>query len=212
MNILLLGATGKTGQQVLAQAQAAGHQVTAFVRSPEKLSQPQENMTVISGDALDEAAVEQAVQSADFDAVVIAIGGDSLKNKGICARSTAHVVAALQQHQPEAHLWVVSSAGTGDSINQLGLASKLFAKTVIAGPIRDHEFQEQTVRNSRLNYTIVRPVGLTDGPASGGAYVIKAHGKMPDRRIPRADVAHFIVHNLVGPAYNHQAVALSSRG
>ena len=212
MNILLIGATGKTGQQLLAQAQAAGHQVTAFVRSPEKLVPPQDNLTVIAGDALDEHEVEKAVQSATFDAVITTIGGDSLKNKGGCARSTANVVAALQKHQPEARLWVVSSAGTGDSFEQLGFFGKAFAKTIIAGPIRDHTFQEQTVQNSRLHYTIVRPVGLTDDPATRGAYVIKAHGKMPSGRIPRADVAHFIVHNLVGLAYDQQAVALSARG
>ena len=211
MEVLLLGATGKTGRQVLKQALAAGHRVTAFVRSPEKLAQPQENMTVISGDALDEAAVEQAVQSAAFDAVVVAIGGESLKNKGVRARSTANLVAAMQKHRPEARLWVVSSAGTGESIDQLGILGRTFAKTIIAGPIQDHSFQEQTVRSSRLSYTIVRPVGLTDDPASDGAYVIKEHGKLPSNRIPRADVAHFIVHNLTGRAYNRQAVALSAR-
>ena len=212
MDILLLGATGKTGQHILAQALAAGHRVTAFVRSPKKLAQPQKNLTVIEGDALDERAVEETMQSASFETVITAIGGDSLKNKGICARSTANLVAAMQQYRPEARLWVVSSAGTGDSFDQLGRLGKLFARTVIAGPIQDHTFQEQTVQNSRLNYTIARPVGLTDGPASGGAYVIKAHGKMPSSRVSRADVAHFIVHNLVSSAYNRQAVALSARG
>ena len=210
MNIFLLGATGKTGQQVLTQAQAAGHHITAFVRNPAKLSQSHENLTVIAGDALNESAVEAAMQSAPFDAVITTIGGDSLKNKGVCARSTANVVAAMQKQHPEAHLWVVSSAGTGDSYNQLDFFGKVFVRTVIAGPIRDHTFQEQTVQNSRLNYTIVRPVSLTDNPASGGAYVVKAQGKMPSSRIPRVDVAHFIIHNLTGPAYQRTAVALSA--
>ena len=211
MNILLLGATGKTGQQILTQALAAGHQVTAFVRSPEKMRQSQEDTTVIPGDALDERAVEEAMQSAPFDVVIIAIGSASLKNQGIRARTTANVVAAMQQHCPEARLWVVSSAGTGDSISQLGLFGKIFVKTVIAGPIQDHTFQERTVQDSRLPYTIVRPVGLTDGSVSGGAYAIKASGKMPGRWISRADVAHFIVQHLEKSAYDRQAVTLSAR-
>lgn len=63
MKIFLLGATGKTGQQILSQALAASHTVTALVRSLEKVARPQERLTVIVGEALDQATVEQAVQS-----------------------------------------------------------------------------------------------------------------------------------------------------
>lgn len=211
MKIFLLGATGKTGQQILTQALAAGHAVTALVRSPDKIRQPQEGLTVIVGEALDQKTVEQAVQSDHFEAVIVAMGSSSLKNTGVRAKSTANVVEALQKHGPEAHLWVVSSAGTGSSIDQIGLLSKAFVKTVIAGPVKDHEAQEQAVRDSSLNYTIARPVGLSDDPASGGAYVVKEAGKLPQRQIPRADVAHFIIRNLERSAYQRQAVALSAR-
>lgn len=210
MKILLVGATGKTGQQILAQALEAGYAVTALVRSPEKITQPQDRLAVMVGEALDEAAVEQAVQSDHFEAVIVAMGSSSLKNTGIRATSTTYVVKALQKHLPEAHLWVVSSAGTGSSLQQVGLLSKIFVKTVIAGPVQDHEAQEAAVRSSSLVYTIVRPVGLSDGPASGGAYVVKAEGKLLQRRIARADVAHFIINNLERSAYQRKAVALSA--
>src|SRR5437588_10426598 len=91
MNLVVLGATGRTGRLVVEQALAAGHTVTALVRSPEKLTTSSPNLRVVTGEATDRAAVSRALEGAD--AVISALGG----NGSVIADSTSAIVAAARQ-------------------------------------------------------------------------------------------------------------------
>ncbi len=210
MHSLVIGATGRTGREFVQQALAAGQRVTALVRSPDKMELTDPGLTIIAGDGLDQAAVSKAVAATSYDAVVILVGG-SLKNDGTNQNITDNVIAALKEKGRTTRLWVLSAAGTGDSYEQQGWFGKFLAKTLLKGPFEDHAAQEREVKASGLPYTIVRPVGLTNGQASGGKYVALERGKAPSSRIPRADVAEYIVQHLTNPKLIKKAVVLASK-
>ncbi|MCF8715851.1 NAD(P)H-binding protein [Joostella atrarenae] len=208
MEILVIGATGKTGKHVVKLALNGGHHVTAFVRSPEKLNRPETGVKVVKGDALDEITVKNLINNNKFDVVVIAVGAAGLKCSSVRAESTKNIVSALEASNSKARLWVVSSAGTNESIDQLGFLSKTFVKTILKGHIEDHTNQENIVRNSSLPYTIVRPVGLKEETSREVSYVALEKGRVPTDRIYRSDVAHFIIDNIENPEYIGKAFTL----
>src|SRR5690606_19269566 len=95
-----------------------------------------------------------------FDAVVIAVGADTFKCSNIRAVTTKNVIDALENRSPSTRLWVISSAGSNESMDQLGFFSRTFIKNILKGHISDHSNQEKFVIGSNLPYTIVRPTGL----------------------------------------------------
>ncbi|WP_456865316.1 NAD(P)-dependent oxidoreductase [Galbibacter sp. BG1] len=208
MEILVIGATGRTGRHIVKLAVNEGHRVTVFVRSPEKLDRPQTGVKVVHGDALDEVAIKNLICNNNFEAVVIAVGADSLKCSSVRAESTKNIIAALEARNSNARVWIMSSAGVNESIDQLGFLSKAFAKTILKGHIFDHSNQEKLVRGSALPYTIIRPMGLKDETFETPNYIVLEKGRVPTNHISRLDVAHFIIDNINNPAYLGKAVTL----
>ncbi|MDG3580808.1 MULTISPECIES: NAD(P)-dependent oxidoreductase [Galbibacter] len=209
MEILVIGATGRTGRHIVRMALNEGHRVTAFVRSPEKLDRPQTGVKVVQGDALDATAVHNLINNNNFDSVVIAIGADTLKCSNVRGDSTKNVITALENRNAPTRLWIVSSVGTNESMDQLGFFSKAFVKTILKGHIADHTNQENYLKESSLPYTIVRPTGLKDESSNGG-YIVLEKGRLPTDRVSRQDVAHFIIKNIDNEAYLGKAVTLTS--
>lgn len=210
MNCFIIGATGRTGQEIVDQALQRGVDVTAFVRSPEKLDHDRHGLTVTQGDGRDTEQVRAALTATDFDAIVIAVSG-GLKNDGTNQVITNNVIEAVSGRDNPPHLWIVSACGTGDSYDQLSVFGRALKATMLKGPFADHEVQEEAVRTSGLPFTIVRPVGLTNGALTSDGYVARTSGKMPSSRISRADVAHYIVGHLTDGQVTGKAVALSNR-
>ena len=209
MHSLVIGATGRTGQEFVKQALAAGQRVTALVRSPERITISNPALTVLEGNGRNTTAVDQAVAAGPYDAILILVGGGLIRSN-VNQVITKHVMTSMKKHKSTARLWILSAAGTGNSIEQVSFFAKALKATVLRAPFGDHERQESDVRSSGLAYTIVRPVGLTDDPASGGKYIAKEEGKVPKNTIPRADVAHYMVHHLTDPALEAKAMAMSS--
>ncbi len=205
MKIAVFGATGGTGSEIVRQALAAGHEVTAFVRSPDKMAQQHAALHVVQGDVLDEAAVAQAL--AGQEAVFCAIGSSDLRRDDVRWRATQSIVRAMQQ-QGVPRLLLVSSLGAGDSRERVPLATRAFIATVLRSAIADHTRQEEIVQQSGLAWLIARPGGLIDGPPSG-TYQVTTEGSIPSGRIARADVAGFLLGQLEGEEYWGQAVALT---
>lgn len=210
MTCLVIGATGRTGLAFLEQALTQEVWITAFVRSPEKLSIERKNLTVVKGDAFDEAAVKNLLTISNFDAVLIAVAGGIGKdhtNEII----TQNVVSGSQGLSQSPHIWILSACGTGDSYSQRGFLGKFLKATILRNPFADHEIQERIVRESGLPYTIVRPVGLTSGKLTKDGFVARETGKMPTERISRADVAYFMLTNLVNKEMDGKAFSLSNK-
>ncbi len=206
MKVLVIGAGGKSGQQVVEKALAAGHTVTAFVHDAADYPAPA-GVRVIAGDATDAATVAKAV--AGQDAVVDAIGGHTPYLKTELERNTAQaVVAAMRQHGVR-RLVVISVLGAGDSKAQgTFLYEYLMVPTFLRGAVPDKEAMEAEVRRSALDFVLVRPPLLTDDPATGEVHVVTGENKA--HKITRADLAQFIVDQLTQDTHLGQAVTVAN--
>jgi nucleoside-diphosphate-sugar epimerase len=206
--VLIVGASGGTGRELVAQALARGLSVRALVRRPESLALQHPQLEIVSGDVLDPAAVARAV--ADQDAVLSALGhrrfwlgGDTL------SRGTRHLLEAMAQ-APVQRFICETSAGLGGSVGRLGLYYTLFVIPVIL-PLYflDKCRQERAIAASPVPWVLVRPGALTDGPRIGQPRT-DSHwlDYLLTRRISRADVAAFMLDQLTGVDNLGMAVTL----
>ena len=202
MRIVVLGAGGGTGQLVVAEGVQRGHEVVGVSRRASGVS----GATDVRGDASRPEVVAEAL-AGGADAVVIAIGGTAGTD-----HNRTEVTRTLLDCLPgelRPRLLVQSSLGVGDSTRFLAGPARLFVATVLRKAIADHTHQENLVRASGLDWTIVRPGGLTDKPATGRIAALEEPGPM-EATIPRADVATFILDCLSDPGTIGHAYAVGS--
>lgn len=205
MRITVVGGSGGTGAQVVRIAAEAGHEVTCLSRSGAG-SLP-EGVREVTGDALDAEVARAAVAGAD--AVVLTVGGTK-GSETHRAEVTRSVLAAMHDAGVR-RLVVHSSLGVGDSMELMAGPARIFARTVLGRALADHAAQEEAVAASGLDWTVVRPGGLTDGPATGDYIAqLTAEGRPMKGRIARADVAAYIVQILDDPASYGHAYAMGS--
>ncbi len=207
MNIVIFGATGGTGQEIVKQALEQGHTVTAFVRNPAKLEHKHTNLKIIQGDVLDYTSVEKALQGQDV--VLCALGlPASNKSKGR-AKGTKNIIQAMEKIGVKRFI-CQSSLGFGDSKDFLPFHFKyLIVPFFLRHTFADHELQENHIKQSQLDWIIVRPVNLTNGERIG----IYKHGFDANEniklKISRADVADFMLKQLTSNTYLHKTLGLS---
>ncbi len=206
MKIAVFGATGGVGRRVVEQAFEADHAVTALARNPQKLGLTHPRLTIVTGNVLDAARVEETLQGAD--AVVVSLGNTNPNPDYIVSQGTQVIVTAMQRLARPRRIVIVSSIGVGDSKDQVPFAFKLLMKSILRKPMEDKERQEALVKASDLDWTIVRPGGLTDGPATG-VYQVGTGGKVQAGQIARADVAAFVLKQLSDMTYLRQTPAIS---
>ena len=212
MKVVVFGATGKTGNEIVHQALVKGHDVTAFVREPSKMMLENEatsltdRLRIVSGDIFDFDAVKQAVVGQE--AVICSLGSASLGKTTVRGQGTANIVKAMEEEHVD-RLLVVSAMGTGDSWSSLSFTNKLFYATILRSSRQDHEAQEAAVKESNLDWTILRPSGLTDDPATG-KYAIGESVTAESSRIARADVAQAMVNELEQNAFVLTAVTITN--
>jgi len=202
MNLVVLGATGRTGRLVVEQALAAGHSVTALVRSPEKLTVRNSSLRVVAGKATDAADVARALEGAD--AVLSTLGG----NGSVIADSTRAIVEAA--HQTGVRRVVVLSSFFVER-KRLGAVPRLLTGVAMGSVIKDKKAGEELLRQSDLDWTIVYASLLKDGPLSGSVEVLPvgAMRRISDR-ISRADVAAWMVQAATNGQLNHRSVGITA--
>lgn len=207
MRILVFGATGLTGKEVVKTALGRGHQVTAFVRSPEKLDDI-DGVDVVEGDITDAAAVSAAVK--DHDAVVSELGGNKpWHHSREIVTAVGHIIAACREHGVNRFVYQ-SALGVGESRDAIeGTVLGVAVPFLLRKPYEDHAENERAIRDSDLAWTIVRPTSLTKSEATG-EWRSGPDQKNPSalNRIPRADVAAFILDELEHGGDVRQAVNL----
>ncbi len=206
MRIAVFGATGGTGREVVKQALAAGHQVTALARDPSRLVGSDPNLTVVAGSVLEAAPVLQALQGAD--AAIVSLGNTANNPDYVVSQGTQVILDAVGQLGGPRRMVVVSSIGVGDSKDQVSFAFKMLMSTVLRKPMEDKERQEALVKASGLDWTIVRPGGLTDGPATG-QYRAGVDPTISAGQVARADVAAFVLQQLTDDTYLRQTPAIT---
>lgn len=186
MKITLIGGSQGTGAELASLAQQAGHDVTVVSRSGSAVA----GARVITGNATDSATAAEAVTGADV--VVITVGG--AKGKDFQRTAVTRSVVAAMEAAGTKRLLVQSSSGAGDSGSQLPALVGLITKAVLAKPLADHNQQEAVVQSSALDWTIVRPTGLTDKEPVNEwtALEVTDDGKLKGS-IPRRDLAAFML-------------------
>ena len=195
--LLILGATGGTGRQLVEQALTAGHEVTAFVRDSANL--PPGPVHIVGGDMLRDAArLDDAIRGQD--AVISALGvGQSFKPAGLIATAAPRVVDAMQRAGVR-RLIFISAFGVGPTWADTPLLPRLFIRTLLRHVYADKAAGEAAIRTSSLDWTLVYPVGLTDGrPASR----VRVAEHLPLRGFPtvsRANVAAVALQLLGDPS------------
>ncbi len=201
MRVLVIGATGKTGDQLVRQSLEAGHTVTVFVRSPEKLGDLAARVTVVQGDARNTEALERAL--AGQEAVLSAFGPRSIGKNDLQEVYLTNLVGAMERQNVQRYIGL-SAWGAGDSAHKAPLAMKLATKTILKNVFADKNRGEAVVIASNVLYTNVRPGRLTDGPALGNV-TANQDGKRISKAINRADVAAFMVKQLTDNTWSRKS-------
>ncbi|MDQ2835128.1 MAG: SDR family oxidoreductase [Acidobacteriota bacterium] len=207
MKVLVIGAAGRSGEAVVNEALAAGHKVTAFVRSAAQYNKA--NVRIVAGDVLDAAAVDPAVFGQD--AVIDALGGKTPWKVTTMETAAAHnIVGAMRRHGVR-RLLKISVVGAGDSVRNAGFFNKhLLMKTFLRGLLVDKAGMEAEIEASNLDWTLVRPPMLTDHEKTGVARVLSTEGGEKAHKIGRADLAAFMVQQLENSRYVRQAVTVTT--
>jgi len=207
MKIAVFGATGKTGLEIVKQALEGGHNVTAFVRDPARLAIENKNLSVVIGDVFNEASVAQAIKGQD--AAVCALGaGSDLKKTTVRANGTVNIIKGMKKNNVK-RLMVVTAMGVGESWDTLSLVNKFFFAVLLKSSRDDHEAQEAAVKESGLDWTIIRPSGLVDTPRTG-VYDFGENIPAKTSKIARADVADLILKELEQTTHIGKALTISN--
>ncbi len=185
MNLLILGASGRTGLLVVEQVLGAGHEVTALVRSPEKLTLRDPRLHVVAGQATDASDVARAM--AGTGAVISVLGGEG----SVILDSTRAIIEAA--HRTGVTRVVVMSSFLVER-DRMGALTRLLTRLAGTSKIADKKAGEQLLRQSDLEWTIAYPGPLTDGPATGSVRELPDGSRRRiSERISRADVAAWLI-------------------
>jgi putative NADH-flavin reductase len=221
MKLTIFAATGGIGRQLLQQAVAAGHDVTAVVRNPQKLSG---QVRVVTADlaAADPAVLESAVDGAD--AVLSGLGPRSNAEAGVARQGTRAIVQAMQATGVR-RIVVVSAApiGTvpspgrpkpprhdpGDGFFMRNLLSPM-TKVALRQHYADLALMEDVLRDSGLDWTVVRPPRLTDKPLTGTYRTAYGQNLRRGALVSRADVAHLMLDVLERPEAIKQVIGIAN--
>ena len=202
MNLVVLGASGATGRLVVDQALAAGHTVTALVRSPGKLTRAHSNLRVLEGQATDTSAVSKALDGAD--AVISTLGG----KPPVISDSTRAIVAAARVTGVSRVVVLSTFAAERD---RLDAPTRLLTGIGMSAMLKDKGAGEEMLRRSDLDWTIVYASILSDGPATGSVAVVGDGAKRSmSEKISRADVAAWLVQAATSAQQSRRGVGITA--
>jgi putative NADH-flavin reductase len=216
MNISIFGASGATGTILTQRCLAAGYQVTALLRAPEKFFLS-DRIRVIQGSPFELADVSQTIDGADV--VLSALGANSLKKEDVLERAVPQIIAAMQQSaaqpKPVRRIIVLGSAGAlPSSLDKQPawrrwIVENIIYNTFLKWPVASQISQWQNISHSNLDWTMVMPPMLTNTHARG-TYRIDADA-LPRNgsRISREDVADFMMHQIDSPQWIRKGVYIS---
>ena len=207
MRILIFGATGATGRYLVSQGLEQGCQVTAFVRNLAALTTKHPDLTIVKGGLSDHNGITHALNG--VNAVICVLGNNTgkalFKPSNVISQNLPNIIRAMEQSRV-ARLLFVTSFGVNA---KMFWPEKLLLRTLFKNLFADLPVQEKLIKESGLDWTIVRPARLTNGPKTGecrsGEYIY-VH---PFTSISRADVAGFLLKEAVSPEYQGKVVTIS---
>jgi putative NADH-flavin reductase len=170
MKVLVIGATGPTGQQIIEQALVQEHEVTAVVRNPDKIERRHDRLHIRRGDVLDLDSLQAALSGQQ--AVISSLGSKlSRKPTTLLSEGSKNIIKAMQAHNVR-RLICITGNGAGDSKEHGGFVyDRIILPLLLREIYNDKDRQEAVIRNSNLDWIIVRPAQLTNGVATGNYQV-----------------------------------------
>jgi putative NADH-flavin reductase len=208
MKLVVLGATGATGLEIVRQALERGHSVTALVRSPERLKPFGDRITVKQGDLLNSADLERVIQG--HDAVVSGFGPRLPVSK-----TNAHLLQEFATALTSAMLHAGVRRAVVESVaflfeDSIIPPAYILGKLLFPGIVADASAMEEIFEKSGLDWTMVRPPELTDKPYTGTYRVREGHLPRFGLKISRADVADFMIRAVENYSSIRKVVGVSS--
>ncbi len=209
MNVVIFGSTGPTGQHLIRQALASGHHVTAFARTPSKVTLTHERLHVHQGDVLDSASVHAAIGGKD--AVVSALGAGAWSQERVRERGTEAILAAMKTHGVS-RLVALSSFGVGDTREELPFFIRYVVVPLhLARAFRDCAAMEAHLAASDREWVVVRPPFLTDDDGVGSVQRLTPESiARLAMKVARADVAQFMLEQLASDTWLHKHAPISN--
>ena len=210
MHIVIFGATGATGRCLVEQALDQGYNVTAFARNPASVTTSHVRLSIVRGDVLQKASVQEAVLCTigGHDRLRVALSGEP-RMPGLCTIGTRNILDAMETCGVS-RLISLSAWGIGDSKGRVPVIFRnVLFPLLMKEEYEDKEAQEQLIRQSTLDWTIVRPARLTNGPHTGN-YRMKASLEFSlQSSISRADVADCMLKQFTDSSFRHTCLELS---
>jgi putative NADH-flavin reductase len=212
MSIVVFGANGPTGRLLVSHALAAGHQVIAVTRRPDKFPQQHPNLTVARADVLDASAVEGIVSGAD--AILSTLGAPyGRKQVAVYSVGVRNILTAMERHQVR-RLVVVSSSATdpkpyADAGFFFNRVVQPFVVNVLGKTVyEDMRRMEELIRNSEVDWTIVRPSGLFDADFVSDYELAENH--IAGRFTARSDLAAAMLAQIDDERYVRKILAIAT--
>jgi putative NADH-flavin reductase len=203
MKMIIFGASGATGLELVKQALDAGYFVTGFVRSAPKLTISHPNLSVVVGDALSREDVSNAI--AGHEVVVSCLGAKGLGPTTVLSEMAANIVEGMKRNKVIKIIYLASAGIYSEIPGIFGFIAHRLMRNVFA----DHKKAADIVSDSHLKWTIVRPMLLTFNPAKGKYRTTFEGVPKRWRKIARADVAHFLLAVLIDDHFVRKSVAIA---
>ena len=208
MKVVIFGATGRTGKHLIEQALAQGHFVTAFARTPSKLSMSHERLRVVQGDVLDATSVEKAVEGQE--AVLCALGLKFGEPITTLVKGTPNIIQAMKKHGVQRILCVLTAGFLGEQADFLMGKLLLWGYRLYPkGLLEPTRLQFQELQQSGLKWVAIRAVVLDEGPRKGGYRVVVENIPKGGYRITTGDMAEFMLRQISSEEYVGQAPAIA---
>jgi putative NADH-flavin reductase len=209
--VLIIGASRGIGLETVKAALKAGHAVRALARSARGMPVNDPRLEKISGDALHVSTVKRALTGVDvvIQSLGLAMGTEGiLKRTELFSTATQLLVTAMEEVQVK-RLICVTGFGAGDSRGHGGFVYNAAFNLLMGRMYDDKDVQERIIRRSKLDWVIVRPVILTNGPKTKNYRALINPRDWTWGFISRADVADFLVKQIDSDAFLHKTPALT---
>ncbi|KAA5602441.1 NAD(P)-dependent oxidoreductase [Blastochloris sulfoviridis] len=207
--VLIIGASRGIGLEAVRQALDAGHKVRAFARSAGRIDLSHPALEKVNGDALASADVAAAAKGVDAIIQVLGVGAGQLFRPVRLFSDATRILVAAMAAVGVRRLIAVTGYGAGESRSSMSLLQRVPFQVLLGRAYDDKDVQERLIRASPLDWTIVRPGALTNGPRTGRYRVLVDPATWRYGVISRADVADFLVKQIEDRSLLRQAPVLA---